>query len=64
MTVTCRRLCLILAQDSAVFEPVPSEVGSLYFYQPLLVETHGPGVPDLEELESYGYKILPCFFSN
>ena len=45
-------------QDSAVFEPVPSEVGSLYSYQPLLVETHGPGVPDLEELESYGYKTV------
>ena len=54
-------VCFFLTQDSAVFEPVPSEVGSLYSYQPLLVETHGPGVPDLEELESYGYKIFSWF---
>ena len=31
------------------------ETGSLYTYKPLLIDTHGPGVPDLEELESYGY---------
>ena len=30
------------------------EAGTLYTYQPLLIDTYGPGVPDLEELESYG----------
>lgn len=38
-----------------MFEPLPMEVGTQYIYQPLMMDTCGPGVPDLEELESYGY---------
>ena len=46
---------LSIFQGTAVFEPLPTEAGTLYTYQPLsLIETYGPGVPDLEELESYG----------
>lgn len=40
---------------TTVFEPLPDDTGALYHYQTQLVETCGPGVPDLEELDSYGY---------
>ncbi len=47
-------------KGQTVFEPVPTEVGHRYVYQPLIMETCGPGVPELEELESYGcvYSII------
>ena len=34
---------------------MPTETGAAYVYKPPIVSTHGPGVPDLEELDSYGY---------
>lgn len=42
-------------KGKVAFEPLLIETGSLYTYKPLLIDTHGPGVPDLEELKSYGY---------
>ena len=46
-------------QGTTVFEPLPDDTGALYHYQTQLVETCGPGVPDLEELDSYG-----CVFTR
>ena len=44
------------SQGTAIFEYVPTEKGAThYIYKPHSVSTHGPGVPDLEELDSYGY---------
>lgn len=41
-------------QGTAVFEATPTEEGELFHYQALLEEVEGPGVPDLQELASYG----------
>ncbi|XP_064403367.1 CDK-activating kinase assembly factor MAT1-like isoform X1 [Halichondria panicea] len=38
-----------------VFDPLPMSQGKVYSYQPLLLSTWGPGVPELEEMESFGY---------
>ena len=44
------------SQGTAIFDYVPTEKGVTYYvYKPPIVSTHGPGVPDLEELDTYGY---------
>lgn len=42
-------------QGTAVFDYVATERGATYVYKPPVVSTYGPGVPDLEELDGYGY---------
>ncbi len=37
-----------------MFDPLPTIMGTLYNYTPLLVSTWGPGVPEVDELESFG----------
>ncbi len=34
------------------------ETGSLYTYEELIIESFGPHVPDMNELEDYGYAII------
>ena len=38
---------------------MPTETGTAYTYEPPIVTTYGPGVPELEELESCGYVVSP-----
>ena len=49
-------------QGTAIFDYVPTERGATYVYKPPIVSTYGPGVPDLEELDSYGYESLFCVY--
>lgn len=50
------------SQGTAIFEYVPTEKGAThYMYKPRTASTHGPGVPDLEELDSYGY-VAHCVY--
>lgn len=44
-------------QGTAVFEATPTEEGELYCYQALPEDVVGPGVPDLQELDSSGYAV-------
>ena len=45
-------------RGQAVFNPLPQQREEvLYVYQPLYFESYGPLVPDLDELQNYGYLV-------
>lgn len=45
---------MCLWQDITVYEPVPMMEGKPYSYIPPSIETQGPDVPPLEDLEDLG----------
>ena len=55
-------LCVHI-QGEVAFDPLPVEAGELYTYEPLAMDTNGPRVPDIEELErsgSVGMGVFSC----
>ncbi len=45
-----------------MFDPLPMSLGTMYCYQPLVINTDGPAVPQLDEMESLGYVIVIMSF--